>query len=816
MTTIPANQQALARGRPQPRQGHPQPAGGAQQTATIDPIKIVKKYLWVLIAAGVFGVFLGVGVFMLWVRVAPVWRTMVIFEANPPTADIGRLAIEQQASEDELERFMLTQVQLLTGDALLEEVVADPRLSVEAPNWHSQFVADNGLFDEYLALRDLKNRIRARTREGTDLFDMSVAWKNRQDVTGLAGLIREAYIRNVERRESRGSSRQEDALREQIRTYESDVQELVRQRTQTILQKGISSTNEAGTEAAQTIQILANNISELQSNLIQAREQLDTLRDLRVRIEESEGIPDALNLPTDPFPEDFQATVDQQPVVQRLRGEIESIENSLASLRLQGIQPSHRQYRSLESELEARTQKMASLRQSESLKQLSAAIQGLENQERTIIAQIADATEKRQELREELTVLTSDLTEIEQLNERIDSLDTTLQNRRTQLATLTASNRASQRVEVVQREREPEVRESPKLPITVAGVMVIVLGAVGSLVFLRELLDQRVKGPSDVDMIPRSRVLGHIPLAAEDPDNPKHFETIFRDQPKGVLAESFRQLRTAVLRDAQRGGHRSIMVFSGEPRSGASSIVTNLAYAMRRVDQKVLVIDANLRRPSLHRTLGLDLEPGLAEVLAGETELAGAVRTTDDGMHLLTAGSREQRVFERLGTAAMARLLEHAQRDYDLVLLDVAPAVVSSDASALCTRVDAAIMVVRAFSEKRGMIARLQNEMNDGHSELLGIVINGIRSAAGGYMRRNIRTAHAYQDRAASTDRAGTKRRKKDDADAKRNGNTKAKASKGKGKGKPKRTSKADRAPEPDASQTQRHSQNGTPEDDRA
>lgn len=748
MTSIPANQQAMGRGRPPQRAAAP-PQQGVQSAPTIDPIKIIKKYLWVLVGAGVVGVLLGVGVFFVWVRVAPVWRTLVIFEANPPTADIGRPAIEQQASEDELERFMLTQVQLLTGDALLEQVVGDPRLQAEAPNWYAQFVSENGLFDEYLALRDLTSRIRARTREGTELFDLSVAWKERQDVTGLAGLIREAYMNDVERRENRASSRQEDALRGQIRGYEQQRDELTRRRAQTILEKGISSDDQAGNEAAQTLQILANNISELQGDLIEIRERLQTLRDLRVRIEESESVPDALALPSNPFPEDFQAAVEQQPIIRDLRAQIESIENSLASLRLQGIQPSHRQYRSLQSELDARREKMTSLRQSESLKQLSAAIENLENQEQTIAAQIADFSEQRQELREELTVLTSDLADVEQLDQRIQSLETTLQNRRTQLATLIASNRASRRVEVVQFEREPEVRESPKLPITVAGVFVIVVGAAGSLLFLRELLDQRVKGPSDVDMIPRSRVLGHIPLAAEDPDNPKHFETIFRDQPKGVLAESFRQLRTAVLRDAQRGGHRSVMVFSGEPRSGASSIVTNLAHAMQMVDQKVLVIDANLRRPSLHRTLGVDLEPGLAEVLAGQATLADAVRTSEDGLPLLTAGAREQRVFERLGTAAMARLLEEAKSEYDLVLLDVAPAVVSSDASALSTRVDAAIMVVRAFSEKRGMIARLQNEMNEAHADLLGIVINGIRSAAGGYMRRNIRTAHAYQDRAA-------------------------------------------------------------------
>src|SRR6185295_5300090 len=127
--------------------------------------------------------------------------------------------------------------------------------------------------------------------------------------------------------------------------------------------------------------------------------------------------------------------------------------------------------------------------------------------------------------------------------------------------------------------------------------------------------------PADITMIPRTRLVGFVPHAAEDPANPAKVETVFRDQPNGVLAESYRQLRGAVLNRMQAAGHKSLVCMSGMPGSGATTIIVNLAYSLAAAEQRVLVIDANFRRPSLHRVLGLNEAPGLAEVLAGTKTL---------------------------------------------------------------------------------------------------------------------------------------------------------------------------------------------------
>ena len=140
-------------------------------------------------------------------------------------------------------------------------------------------------------------------------------------------------------------------------------------------------------------------------------------------------------------------------------------------------------------------------------------------------------------------------------------------------------------------------------------------------------------------------------------------------------------------------------------------------------------------------------EGGL-NVTGGHNHLAPFVRALQDAnLDLLSAGTAEQRVFEHLATEHMSRLLAEAGATYDLILVDVAPAVVAGDAAALANRVDASILVVRALSEKRGLVARLRSTLTDARAQFFGVVVNGVRSSAGGYFKHNIKATHAYHDR---------------------------------------------------------------------
>ncbi|MBL8887871.1 MAG: CpsD/CapB family tyrosine-protein kinase, partial [Phycisphaerales bacterium] len=193
-------------------------------------------------------------------------------------------------------------------------------------------------------------------------------------------------------------------------------------------------------------------------------------------------------------------------------------------------------------------------------------------------------------------------------------------------------------------------------------------------------------------------------------------------------------------------GHKSLVVIGGMPGSGSTSVMCNMGLAWAASDKKVLLIDANFRRPGMHRVFALRETPGLADVLSGASIEDAIQHTSDAHLDVLSAGSREKRVFEMFSSERFGQLLAELKARYDLVLIDVAPALVASDGLAVANRTDASCLVVRAMGEKRGLVGRLRNDLSDAKGEFLGVVVNAVKPSAGGYIRGNMRATHEYQN----------------------------------------------------------------------
>jgi Mrp family chromosome partitioning ATPase len=136
--------------------------------------------------------------------------------------------------------------------------------------------------------------------------------------------------------------------------------------------------------------------------------------------------------------------------------------------------------------------------------------------------------------------------------------------------------------------------------------------------------------------------------------------------------------------------------------------------------------------------------PGLADILAGIVTMSEAIVDIDDRISVLRAGSPPNRVFERLNTSQFDSLLAELRDRYDLVIFDTPPAVVAGETMGLANKVDAALLVVRAHQEHRGLVARLINQLSDTYCDVLGILLNRPRGTAGGYFKKNFATMAAY------------------------------------------------------------------------
>jgi hypothetical protein len=225
----------------------------------------------------------------------------------------------------------------------------------------------------------------------------------------------------------------------------------------------------------------------------------------------------------------------------------------------------------------------------------------------------------------------------------------------------TIDRQASSRMTIAYRATPPDQVSFPKPILVVPVVTFLVLFLTSGVILLREVLEQRVRTPADVASLPRTKVLGVISDIAEDPSAPSSLEMAVTEKPDGVVAEQIRQLRTALVKKVGRG---AIMFVGGLPGSGVSSLITGLARSCAAVDERVLVIDANLRRPRLHKVFGIQEGPGLGDVLAGSATLEAAAQPTGkgQGVFVLTAGSGASRVYERLNSDAMTRIIERRPR----------------------------------------------------------------------------------------------------------------------------------------------------------
>ncbi len=104
---------------------------------------------------------------------------------------------------------------------------------------------------------------------------------------------------------------------------------------------------------------------------------------------------------------------------------------------------------------------------------------------------------------------------------------------------------------------------------------------------------------------------------------------------------------------------------------------------------------------------------------------------------------------ERLASEEFTELLAAASAEYDIIFIDVPPAIVAGDGLSIANRCDATVLVVKAFSEKRGLVSRIRNELGDARAEFLGVIVNSVRASAGGYLRGNIRASQGYTKDAA-------------------------------------------------------------------
>jgi len=714
------------------------PTHGGGGGPSIDPIKLFKKYFWVLMIAGVVGVAVGVGGYLVLAKFFPRYDSKVVFKVSPPITNSQEIATEDSVNKEQYERFMSTEAQTMVSDKVLDRAIRYPGYTTNASHWIAEFQDRTGAISYSDAVRELQETVTARPLPKSQFIVLTMSDKHPEDAAFIVQQITTAYRAELNTSTDDRHNEMRESLSRQVKELDSEIELTERSRDRIITENQIESLDSRMTEAYASMEANVENLSLVQDNITSLLTQQQEMQ----RVLSSPG--------GIIFPEQIRQAAEEDPIVRQTKGTIQQLQAADRALEKGDLGLNHPSRKNLRAQIDGTTEELEQLR-SQIMRslfdgRLDAIRQGL-MQLRAQEAKLLTSIDDNKGRLNELATLQQELKELERklerLGERQDDAQASLNN-----LNAIAGMESSKRVSVYQSAKIPDKPAFPDPKIIIPAGFVLFMGLVAGLIVLREMLDQRVKGPADVAMIPRTTVLGMLPLASEDPSRPERAETAFHDRPTGVMAESVRQVRVAVVKRMQEAGHRSLLVVPATPQSGATTLVTNLSEACARADLKTLVIDANLRRPRIHGLFNLEASPGLVDILAGSATIDDAICNTDNPkLDVLTVGSAEHRMFERIVTDPMGELLTRLEARYDIVIIDTAPAIVAGDAVALANRCGATMLVARAMTEKRGTIARLKNELTDTRAEFLGVLINAVRSSAGGYFRKNIRASHAYQQR---------------------------------------------------------------------
>jgi tyrosine-protein kinase Etk/Wzc len=302
-------------------------------------------------------------------------------------------------------------------------------------------------------------------------------------------------------------------------------------------------------------------------------------------------------------------------------------------------------------------------------------------------------------------------------------------------------------VDIIDRAAVPGRPTSPNPQKNLLLGLLAGLGLGVALVLGKEAMDVKIRTPEQLrkrgfvslaEIYPMHRELKKLQRDDRLPREVKRFNPnlwlIF--DPLSYVAESYRRLRTNILRAQVKEPIKTIVLTSPNPGEGKSTTVSNLAIALAETEKRILLVDADLRRPTVHTNFGVALKPGLTEYLAGKATIEEVTQQKVlEGLDVIACGSLQRQPARILASSSMQAFLSEARELYDLILIDAPPVLVVNDAALVSGIVDYVILTVASGETRAATLDRAAEFVDQAGGSILGVVLNRFdaRREYGGY-----------------------------------------------------------------------------------
>ena len=307
-------------------------------------------------------------------------------------------------------------------------------------------------------------------------------------------------------------------------------------------------------------------------------------------------------------------------------------------------------------------------------------------------------------------------------------------------------------VSIIDKAELPRSSSSPSFLFNLPLALFLGLLASAATIAVRELFDDFFKVPEEVEEMLGLTVLGVIPLKSESVNI---LQDIIRD-PLSAPAEAFRSLRTSLQFSTASGAPKILLVTSSQPGEGKSTTSVSLAVNFTQLGMQVLLIDADLRKATLHKIFAVDNAVGLSNVLTGAQDASQVVhQNVIEGITLMPSGPLPPNPAELIAGPQFASLLATAREKFDIVIIDGPPVMGLADAPLLGSLVDGTLVVVDSSATRRRVVRAAVRRLNFSRTRILGVLFNKFDSKKAGHTYGYGYGGTAYHDTYGSRDTEG-------------------------------------------------------------
>ncbi len=709
-----------------------------------DVLSLLRRYIWLLIAGAIAGTGTATALFLYNWRTNSQYTARIPFQVLERPTNVGDQGVNVTMNDDMLQ-VLHRQEFVFDEDAFLQEVLKSdefhPPIDPTDPDKRGdcKWLAEN----KKDPLKYLRRDLRIEPRVDAAAFDMTMTTRDPNESVSLVQAAAKVYksFLEIQSAKLKGSnlSHLEDALKLQENSYAYESSELA----DYAKQNGIDVQRSRFEVEKSRLQSLNEDFMKYDALAQSAKQQYDVIKKMVDDGKEIELTPDLKQeIENDQTLRSLQAS--------RLAWEQEMVaELSRIGTPRDGSAPSSQRTREIvarEAEIDRQLEVTRKKLNEDARKRMEEAYSNDSTNKLALAQYVGD---KRTEEEKVVRGLGQELMSYQQRVDKLNEDFTLLGKIRDQKA-LADMNRFTDDTRVQQLIDTPAIPDHPSWPKwymfiplgTVAG-----LGLSALLAYLLTLTDTRVRTPRDITRTLQLPLLGFVPDESDDRLLVGEVETAILSSPASMIAESFRQIRSHITAQTAHNPANTLLITSVTAGGGATTVAANFAAAMALNDLRVLLIDANLYRPSFSRIFkGMPAE-GLADAIAHPENASSSIvpHPSLPTLHLMGAGSNlapgSSEIFE---SKSFRELLEQLKSRYDLVIFDGAPLSLVADSLALGARVDGVVSVVRAGEVSRGAVSRIREQLRGVHANLLGFVLNAAQTSNTGYFKENYRNFYHY------------------------------------------------------------------------